>query len=154
MLTKETLDACITQAIKLRLAGYELLLTHSDEQILKIANGIGPASWSPKLCGFIDRFNPALLVASVIHDLRYCYGTGTRADFLQANADLEINTQLVAEDTYGWYNPTRYWTTFKGHEARKACDKFGWSAYCNAISERTKDPFLQGSGLPPAVSTS
>ena len=82
MITQETLAAGITLAIKLRLAGYELLLTHTEEQILKIANGIGPASWSPKVCEFIDRLNPILVIASIIHDMRYAYGTGTRADFL------------------------------------------------------------------------
>ena len=142
MLTEEILAKYIEQAIKLRLAGHELLLCHTIPEILKCDNGIGPEAFPVWLRNKIDQLNPSIVCASVIHDLRYVYGTGTRADFLQANADLEINGWLLADDNYGWYNPARYWVKFKAHEFRKACDKFGWSAYTSAIELRKMDPVL------------
>ena len=142
MLDEVTLAKYIEQAIKLRLAGHELLLCHTIPEILQCANGIGPEAFPKKLRDQIDWLNPTLVCASVIHDLRYTYGTGTKADFLQANADLEINGWLLADDNYSWYNPARYWVKFKAHEFRNACDKFGWGAYCSAIELRKKDPAL------------
>ena len=142
MLDEVTLAKYIEQAVKLRLAGHELLLCHTIPEILKCANGIGPEAFPPFLRNMIDKLNPTMVCSSIIHDLRYTYGTGTRADFLQANADLEINGWLLADDNYGWYNPCRYWVKFKAHEFRKACDKFGWNAYCAAIELRKKDPEL------------
>ena len=143
MLTAENLQGHIDQAIKLRLAGYELLLNHSHEQILKIANGIGPESFPAELRDAIDRANPTMIVASIIHDLRYTYGKGTTADFLQANADLEINGKLLAVDNYKWYNPIRYWVMYKAHKFRQLCDEFGWPAYLAAIKKRKEDPKIK-----------
>lgn len=140
MLDEVSLAKYIEQAVKLRLAGHELLLCRTIPEILRSANGIGPEAFPDKLRRMIDNANPTMIIASIIHDLRYTYGTGTRADFLQANADLEINGCLLAEDNYSWYNPIRYWVKFKAHEFRKACDKFGWPAYCAAIEMRKKDP--------------
>ena len=147
MLTAENLPKYIEQAVKLRLCGHELLLQHTTAEILKVANGIGPESFPPKLRNMIDNANPTAIVASIIHDLRYTYGTGTKADFLQANADLEVNTSLLAEDNYKWYNPTRYWVKLKGHHFRMACDKFGWPAYLAAIEARETDPDIQNKHL-------
>lgn len=143
MINEVSLAKYIEQAVKLRLAGYELLLKHTVPEILQACNGIGPESFPAWLRNSIDRTNPSLIVASIIHDLRYTYGTGTRADFLQANADLEINGCLLAEDNYGWYNPARYWVKFKAHEFRKACDKFGWDVYKEAIALRKTIPGLE-----------
>ena len=142
MLDEVVLAKCIEQAVKLRLAGHELLLCHTLPEILHCANGIGPEAFPAWLRDMIDRTNPTLQPAAVIHDLRYTYGNGNRADFLQANADLEINGDLLAEDVYSWYNPARYWVKLTAHEFRKACDKGGWSAYCNAIRLRKQNPEL------------
>ena len=143
MLDEVTLAKYVEQAIKLRLAGHELLLCHTIPEILRCSNGIGPEAFPQKLRDMIDRANPTALCASIIHDLRFTYGKGTKADFLQANADMEINIWLLADDNYGWYNPARYWAKFKGHQFRKACDRFGWDAYLAAIELRKKDPELQ-----------
>ena len=138
MLNETVLAKYIQQAVRLKLAGYELLLQHTVPEILQAFNGIGPESFPSWLRNSIDRTNPTLIVASLIHDLRYTYGTGSRIDFLQANADLEINGCILADDNYGWYNPARYLVKFKAREFRKACDKFGWSAYVSAIEIREK----------------
>lgn len=141
-LTAANLPNYVDKAIALRLSGYQLLLNHTTEQILECANGIGPQAFPSKLRNIIDRLNPTVLIASIIHDLRFTYGTGDRSDFLQANADLETNSWILAEDFYGWYNPLRYWVKFKAHEFRKACDKFGWSAYQAAIELRKQNPAM------------
>ena len=149
MLNECDLAKYIEKAIQLRLAGYEILLEHTLDEIISCANGIGPASFPDWLREKIDRANPTLAPAAVIHDLRYEYGKGTRADFLQANADLEINGKLLADDAYGPCNPARYWVRFKAHEFRKACDKFGYSAYLKAINlhlAKTVEKAIPGAG--------
>lgn len=136
MIDEASLTKYITQAVRLNLAGHELLLKHTVPEILHICNGIGPEAFPDWLRNSIDRANPTMIVASLIHDMRYTYGDRTKTDFLQANADLEVNGRVLADDNYKWYNPTRYWVKFKAKEFRKLCDKFGWAAYISAIEAR------------------
>ena len=140
MITPEQMAIHVDKACKLQLIGWKMLRCHTIPELGILTNGIGPENFSPRLRNLIDNMNPSILCASVLHDLRYTYGNGTKADFLQANAELEINSNICGEFNYAWYNPVRYWVKIQAHKFKVICDDFGWSAYNEAILDRKSRP--------------
>ena len=140
MITQGQMAIYVDRACKLKLIGWRMLLKHTIPELGILTNGIGPENFSPRLRNLIDNLNPSILCASVLHDMRYTYGNGTKTDFLQANADLEINADVCAEFAYGWYNPARYWVKLQAKKFKVICDDFGWDAYLAAIEDRKSRP--------------
>ena len=68
MLDEVSLAKYIEQAVKLRLAGHELLLCRTIPEILRSANGIGPEAFPDKLRKMIDNANPTMIF--MISDIR------------------------------------------------------------------------------------
>ena len=83
-LTVEYIAECRDLAKGLELEGRGLL--YAEPAIIrKACNGIG-AEWMPEtLRGVLDTIHPALVLASIIHDLQYYFWDGRRDSFLRAN---------------------------------------------------------------------
>ena len=82
-------------------------------------------------------------VPCVQHDCRFAYDNdGTEAKFRAANDELERNCVIIADETYAWYNPLRYWARLKGRAIAAACRIGGWSAWRKAY----KKQFPAGAG--------
>ena len=84
----------------------------------------------------IDLTHPYMITASIIHDLRYYYGDGTKFYFFDSNLDFMDNTIVVADNMYGRINPMRYLARRRARQFRELLDRFGWDAYTKAIEER------------------
>ena len=65
MLDEVALAKYIEQAVKLRLAGHELLLCRTIPELLRSANGIGPEAFPDKMRNKIDNAKPTVIIASV-----------------------------------------------------------------------------------------
>ena len=103
-MTPHEITEALREAIRLKLAGWELLL--DTERAVAECNGIG-AAWMGGLCDVITAINPAFLVPSMIHDIRYYIG-GNEADRRRADDEFLSNCLIAIHDRYGWYNPFRY----------------------------------------------
>ena len=123
-------------AAELKLSGRELLFMHSASELLEVCNGVGPSWFPARLRDAASRLHPSMSVASMIHDMRYLRGKGTKEDFLDANAEFEANSIAVANRLYCWINPVRYIARHEAHKFRALLDGFGWPAYVAAIKER------------------
>lgn len=108
-MTPHEITEALHEAIRLKLSGWELLL--DTERAVAECNGIG-AAWMGGLCDVITAINPAFLVPSMIHDIRYFIG-GTEQDRKQADSEFLSNCLIAVDDRYGWYNPLRYVYRYK-----------------------------------------
>jgi hypothetical protein len=111
--TQEELRRMHDTAVKLGLSGSELLTVPEAQQW---CNGIGAQWMWSVLRDFISDFNPAFLVPSAIHDVRYETG-GNDTDREFADNEWLANCLVCVNDRYGWYNPLRYY-------ARKQARKY------------------------------
>lgn len=112
-------------AERLELSGRELL--ENTELVLTECNGVG-AQWMGLFCGILSALNPALVLPSMIHDLRYYYG-GSADDRRKADAEWLANAMICIDDRYNWYNPLRYilrWKAPKYYEALRAMGVWAW----------------------------
>ena len=91
-------------ALRLGLSGAELLL---KPEAVKWCNGIGAQWMWAVLRDFISDMNPALVIPSAIHDMRYELG-GSEDDREFADNEWLANCLVCVNDRYGWYNPLRY----------------------------------------------
>jgi len=137
--TLEEIRQAQVTASQLSLYGsHEFCLTPA-EKLQRICNGIGP-SWMPDVArNILDARFLLLKVIAMIHDTQYYFGTGTDADFHNANHNLYDNACIIAKANYGWYSPVRYMVMWDGWKMYKACDDLGRSAYKAAIAERERD---------------
>ena len=108
-MTPHEITEALHEALRLKLSGWELLL--DTERAVAECNGIG-AAWMGGLCDVITAINPAFLVPSMIHDIRYYIG-GTEDDRKRADDEFLANCLAAVHDRYGWYNPLRYWNRRK-----------------------------------------
>ncbi len=128
-LTLEEIQALRADAKRLKLDGHEKLDKYTDEELQSIYNGIGPNWMKDGLVEVITALHAFLGPAALIHDVDYKESDRLRSTFYAANARLQANGYILADDRSGWYNPRRYWHRFKAWRARKLCDAFGWSAF-------------------------
>ena len=136
-LTDRQIDMMRADAQALGLSGADLITNNSNALIRRVCNGIGPSSFPAKAREVLDRLLPHILLPSIIHDLRYYYGTGSYDDFAAANAELAFNAERVAWHGIAWWRVLRkLLVLWAGARCASACDRFGWTAYCAAIRER------------------
>lgn len=113
MYTKEELHHKYEVAVNLGLSGAKLLKHHKAQ---KACNGIGAEWMWDNLRELLGKFNPALVLAADIHDVRYELG-GSDADRKSADDEFLANALICADAEYYWFNPFRY-------RARKQARKF------------------------------
>ena len=123
---------CLTLPIK----GGRILLKEKPDRVIEICNGVGPERFPSSLRSMIDLTHPYMITASIIHDLRYYYGDGTKFYFFDSNLDFMDNTIVVSDNMYGRLNPMRYLARRRARQFRELLDRFGWDAYVAAIMER------------------
>lgn len=139
-LTDRQINLMRAEAQALGLSGADLLTNSSDELVRRVCNGIGPAGFQPWARERLNRLLPHITLPSLIHDLRYYYGTGRYDDFSSANAELSFNADLVAWRGIAWWRIVRkFLVMWAGARCADLCDRFGWTAYCAAIQRRRED---------------
>lgn len=131
------------EAKRLNLLGCEILDRLTLEELAAIDNGIGP-EWFPEWARkTLDKLSPSLRPATMIHDVEYKLLALTYAAFTGANARLEANGVIIANDKYGWYNPLRYIVRQKARRYADLCQQFGWSAFVAAHADGTLNGLKQ-----------
>ena len=106
------------------------------EVAIKQCNGIGPEWFPAILRKLIDALNPHLIIVSINHDLNWSKKHKQSTKYFHAsNKAFETNGKKVAEYVYKWYDPRRYWVTFKSKDFHIKLDKFGGLAYKNACEK-------------------
>ena len=121
----QEITEALREAIRLKLAGWELLL--DTERAVAECNGIG-AAWMGGLCDVITAINPAFLVPSMIHDLRYFIG-GDEKERKAADDEFLSNCLIALHDRYSWFNPLRYWNRRKAlryYDILRTAGKAAW----------------------------
>ena len=136
MIELEHYNIAVRDCIELPIKGGRILLKEDPARVLEICNGVGPESFPSSLRSMIDLTHPYMITASIIHDLRYYYGDGTKFYFFDSNLDFMDNTIVVADNMYGRINPMRYLARRRASQFRDLLDRFGWDAYVAAIMER------------------
>jgi len=125
------------------LSGAEWLADLSLGKIRAAYNGIGPEWMDEDKRKKLSRWLKEYTIACVIHDCRFQYDNdGTDAKFRAANDELERNCIIIADATYAWWNPVRYWARLKGRAIATACRIGGRSAWRKAY----KKQFPAGAG--------
>ena len=136
MIELEHYNIAVRDCIELPIKGGRILLKEDPARVLEICNGVGPESFPSSLRSMIDLTHPYMITASIIHDLRYYYGDGTKFYFFDSNLDFMDNTIVVADNMYGSINPMRYLARRRARQFRELLDRFGWDAYVASIMER------------------
>ena len=127
-MTSQKIKFAFEKARDLKLSGYILLADIDTAK--KQCNGIG-AAWMGGLCDVISAMNPAFLIPSMIHDMRYFLG-GTEADRKRADDEFLANSLICVDDRYNWYNPCRYIFRNKAHSYHACLRATGKSAWRDA----------------------
>lgn len=125
-MTPHEVTEALHEAIRLKLSGWELLL--DTNRAVAECNGIG-AAWMGGLCDVITAINPAFLVPSMIHDIRYFIG-GDGAARKRADDEFLANCLLAVQDRYKWFNPLRYWNRRKAlryYDVLRTAGGFAWN---------------------------
>ena len=136
MIELEHYNIAVRDCIELPIKGGRILLKEDPARVLEICNGVGPESFPSSLRSMIDLTHPYMITASIIHDLRYYYGDGTKFDFFDSNLDFMDNTIVVSDSIYGMINPMRYLARRRARQFRELLDRFGWNAYTKSIEAR------------------
>lgn len=137
MIPKKELNQAREIAANLELEGRKLLFEKTDEEILSLVNGIGPGWFPESLRKLINKFNPSLIVPSMIHDLQWSYGDGTRQHFKESNEQFKRNGYKLADYNYPWYHRRRYLVRFQSWEFCRLCMKApGWITYKASVTKR------------------
>lgn len=108
--------------------GTDIFKHYSDEQLVKVFNGIGPDRFPAELRDALDELNPTLMPVALIHDMQYDFG-GTEKDFYEDNAMFKRNGSRGACAVYPWYDPRRWWVRNQARVFSKICDKYGLEGY-------------------------
>ncbi len=107
--SKEELQIMYDTAAKMNLSGAsELLCPEAPE----VCNGIGAQWMWGVLRDLISDLNPAFVIPSAIHDMRYELG-GTEEERKKADDEWLDNCLIMTDNRYGWYNPLRYFVRRK-----------------------------------------
>lgn len=136
ILTIEQLKEVKEIACLIELHDSNLLFDIDADVICDVCNGIGPEWFPEKLRSAVDKLHPSLIVVSILHDLRFYFGTGEDEDFKDANDKFKENGYKVAKYKYAWYNPKRYIVMNTARRFGNLCQLFGRPAYDSAIQER------------------
>ncbi len=133
-MTFEEIGKMRAEAERLQLSGRELL--EDDSLVKNECNGTG-AEWMGGVCKVIDACNPAYILPSYIHDLRYFYG-GSDQDRKKADKEWLDNALICVADRYSWYNPLRYWERIKAWKFYLALRSAGFAAWHSKKEEPEK----------------
>ena len=129
-ITIEDIEKMCIEAARLQLSGRELL---ENTQLVKDeCTGTG-AEWMGGICRVIDACNPAYILPSYIHDLRYFFG-GSDSDRKKADEEWLDNAIICVNDRYSWYNPLRYWERIKARKFYLALRSAGFAAWNAAVN--------------------
>lgn len=90
------------------LEGREILAKHTDEELARLFNGIGPEAFPGWLRVALDSLHPSLAPVAFIHDVEWSESDGTRETFAESNARFRRNGIKVACAAFGWWRPRRY----------------------------------------------
>lgn len=123
-------------AEKLKLENCEIISKYSMRQLCAIYNGIGPEAFPEWLRDFVTKINADLEAAAFIHDIEWHESDCSPAHFRESNERLARNGVAIASDKYAWYDPRRYLLAAQSRKFGKICQKFGWSAWNAASTER------------------
>lgn len=129
----------ITQIRKLRalceayqLEGREILCRHTDEELARIYNGIGPSSFPDWMRDALDAIHPSLRPVALIHDVEFEHSDGKEDSFRACNERFRCNGIKVAQAGFKWYNPRRYLVEFEAVKYAAVCQLFGWPVWARA----------------------
>lgn len=121
------------------LVGWEVLLKYTDLELTKICNGIGGTQMPKWLVFVINRLNPTLIPASILHDVQWFDSDGTKPSFLLSNAEFEVNGILMSTQRYPrWFDMRREWVCIQALLFHKILDKFAFEHYEQCYKERGK----------------
>lgn len=124
----EKLRALLALIYSLRLHGWEIVTGFSEEQLLTLCNGIGPA-WLPGwVCWLITTCRPVNEPGALIHDLRY-YRGGDWLGRLMSDLEYLVNGIRVANFRYRWFNPLRYLNWLRSVGQFIILTLVGWAAW-------------------------
>lgn len=115
---------------KLNLSGIGCLLRPNAPEV---CNGIGAQWMWGVLRDFISDINPAFIIPSAIHDMRYEDG-GNEDDREKADREWLANCLIVTDNRYGWYNPLRYFVRRKAkrfHALLRISGGLAWKGGAN-----------------------
>lgn len=124
---------------KYGLEGREILAKHTDEELARLFNGIGPEAFPGWLRVALDSLHPSLAPVAFIHDVEWSESDGTRETFAESNARFRRNGIKVACAAFGWWRPRRYKVMWDAVKFARICQRFGWAAWYAPFEERDRD---------------
>ena len=128
---KEVCAACA-------LEGREKLYAHTDEELCRIYNGIGPEYFPGWLRTVLDALHPSLAPVALIHDVEWSESDGKAETFAESNARFRRNGCKVACAAFGWWRPRRYFVVWDAVKFARICQRFGWSAFLAPYEAKEK----------------
>ena len=128
MYTKEELQHKYETAVKLGLSGAELL---KDPRAQSACNGIGAAWMWDDLREMLGAFNPTLILAADIHDMRFALGGDENCREF-ADDEFLANAVKCANAAYCWINPLRYYVRKQARKFHLILRIFGKKAWSDA----------------------
>lgn len=111
------------------LEGREVIGKYTLMKTAQIYNGIGSDEMPEWLRDIISYLHPALEPAALIHDIEWYESDRTHESFTESNQRFERNGCRIADLSYKWFNPMRYYVRYHAKRFAWACQKFGWSAW-------------------------
>jgi len=123
------------QCEEYELEGREILAQHTDEELARIFNGIGPESFSEWSRSVLDRTHLTLRCCAFIHDVEFEHSDGTKEGFAAANRRFKRNGRKVANANFKWTDLRRYIVRFQASEYAWLCKNCGWK-YWKAYAEK------------------
>ena len=121
-----------------QLDGREILKQHSDEELARIYNGIGPETFPDWMRKALDALHPLLKCLALIHDVEWEYSDGTEKSFKESNQRFRRNGIKVANIEFKWYDPRRYVVMFDAVKFAALCQMFGWSIWARERIKKAK----------------
>lgn len=127
-----------SQAIRLQLQKYDLVLHYSPKELMAICNGIGAQSFPQILRELLDALHPTLRPVAYIHDIQWYESDQTKESFTESNERFKRNGYKAAKAKYSWYNPKRYIVMNQARRFGNICQAFGWDAWLAGAEQRKK----------------
>lgn len=107
VLTPDDVKKYRQMAKEYKLEGRHILDEYDDDQITRLANGIGPSSFNDNVVKILNRTNSYAVPAAVIHDLEWSRGINSPDRFKKSNERFKANIDRVIKGM-NWYNPLKY----------------------------------------------
>jgi len=120
------------------LEGRERIGAHTDDELCRLYNGIGPESFPGWLRAVLDALHPSLAPVAFIHDIEWSDSDGTRESFTESNRRFRRNGIKVACATYPLWRLRRYKVMWDAWKFARICQRFGWAAWYAPFAEREK----------------